>query len=214
MIQLTRCRPFLCAVILRRRLATSFLALLIVGSLAATGFAADRAGHVEKARGKSTGLLEGVTRDLAVGEGVYMQEILQTGSAARLTVALGLSTRLKMGEQARVRISRTLIDNGGELVLARGAIWFDKPEFGNSPGVVVKTPFAVIAARGTSFFVGPSNGVIGVFVERGSVLVENSAGSVTVSSGEGTNLTSETVAPTPPSAWGAPRIASAREAVN
>ena len=73
----------------------------------------------------------------------------------------------------------------------------------------VATPFALIAARGTKFFAGPSQGVFGVFVEHGLVTVRNRAGAVTLRAGQGTNLRSTRIAPTPAQPWGL-RRASAR----
>ena len=78
---------------------------------------------------------------------------------------------------------------------------------------MTRTPFAVIAARGTRYFVGPSADVIGVFCESGSVSVRNNGGRVTLRAGEGTNLTSPDVAPTPAVEWGAPRIEAAMASV-
>ena len=66
-----------------------------------------------------------------------------------------------------------MVDRGGVLLLERGALLFDRQDGAKASGGIVRTPFAMIAARGTRFFVGPSNDVIGVFVERGSVSVLN-----------------------------------------
>jgi hypothetical protein len=79
---------------------------------------------------------------------------------------------------------------------------------------VVKTPFAIIAARGTTFWAGPSNDVVGVFVQEGVVGVRNRGGSVTLRAGQGTDLTAPDVPPTPPKAWGEKRIAAAMATVN
>lgn len=186
--------------------------LFLTICLVAPAQSADRVGQVNKAEGEATGLVAGNTRNLAAGDVVFLQEILQTGSEARLGVSLGATTRLNLGELTRVRIDRGILDKGGEITLQRGAILFNKPIPGGG-GMVVNTPFAVVAARGTKFFVGPSNDVIGVFVQTGTVNVSNRAGSVDVTAGHGTNLTSANVAPTPPSMWGAGRIKAALESV-
>jgi ferric-dicitrate binding protein FerR (iron transport regulator) len=77
----------------------------------------------------------------------------------------------------------------------------------------VRTPFGLVVARGTRFFLGPSRDVIGVFVEEGVVDVTNRAGAVTLRAGEGTNLVAADIAPTPPAPWGAARIAEAMASV-
>lgn len=171
------------------------------------------AGNVVLATGPSTGLLAGARRTLSPGAPVYIDDTLGTGILARLSVRLGEATRLSLGERTRVRIDRFLVDRGGDLVLERGAMLFDRPS-GGTPGLLeVATPFGLIAARGTRFFAGPSDGVFGVFVEHGLVTVRTRAGSVTLTDGLGTNLASRREPPTPPKAWGPPRIARAMASV-
>jgi ferric-dicitrate binding protein FerR (iron transport regulator) len=145
---------------------------------------------------------------------VFLDELIRTGAAARLSLRLGQATRLSLGERTRLRIDRYLVDRGGEMVLERGAILFDRPDSPASGPMNVATPFALIAARGTKFFAGPSQGVFGVFVEHGLVTVRNRAGSVTLTDGLGTNLRSMRVRPTPPKPWGLARIAAAEASVS
>ncbi len=186
-------------------------ALALAGALAfpIPAWAAESAGRIDSAEGPSTGLLEGIIRDLESGADVFLQEIVQTGRGARLDIALGAETRLKLGERTRVKIEQSIVEQGGELTLARGALLFERPDSGGHGDLVVKTPFAIIAARGTSFWTGPSNDVIGVFVRSGRVSVRNNGGRVTLTAGQGTDLTDPDVAPTPPKAWGEARIAAA-----
>ena len=183
--------------------------LLVAPNLAV---AAEPAGLVQTAEGKATGLLAGSVRDLQVQSEVFLQELVQTYAGARLGLALG-ETRVSLGERTRLKIEKSVVDQGGQLLLERGALLFDRPDASAAGEPVVRTPFAIIAARGTRFFVGPSNDVIGVFVERGSVTVRNNAGRVVLNAGEGTNLTSPDVPPTPPAKWGAQRIAAALASV-
>jgi ferric-dicitrate binding protein FerR (iron transport regulator) len=67
----------------------------------------------------------------------------------------------------------------------------------------------LIAVRGTRFFAGPSNGVFGVFVERGSVTVAAAARQVLLRAGQGTDIHHPGAAPTPAAKWGRPRIDAA-----
>jgi ferric-dicitrate binding protein FerR (iron transport regulator) len=175
--------------------------------------AADLAGNVEAAEGRSTGLLEGTLRELAAGAEVFLLEIVETGAASRLQIALGEDTQLRLGERTRITIEQSLVEQGGKMVLERGAMLFEHAGGGPSD-VTVSTPFAVIAARGTTFWSGPSNDVIGVFVQEGTVEVTNNGGSVVLEAGQGTDLVSFDVAPTPPREWGAPRIEAALATVN
>jgi ferric-dicitrate binding protein FerR (iron transport regulator) len=172
-----------------------------------------KAGNVVAATGLSTGLLFGARRTLTAGAPVYLNDTLGTGVSARLSVKLGQATRLSLGERTRVRIDKFLVDRGGDLVLERGAMLFDRPAGAPSGPLDVTTPFGLIAARGTTFFAGPSDGVFGVFVEHGLVTVRNRGGSVTLTDGEGTNLTSRRAAPSPPRQWGPARVARALASV-
>jgi ferric-dicitrate binding protein FerR (iron transport regulator) len=198
----------------RRQVAGGMLALGAVSALPLSALAAESIGKVSTAQGTSTGLLEGIITELESGSDIFMKQIVQTGDAARLAIALGADTTLKLGERTRVRIDETLVGRGGEIVLASGAMLFERPDSGGHGEVTVNTPFAVIAARGTTFWNGPSNDVVGVFVQSGEVTVRNRGGGVTLRAGEGTDLTGPDAAPTAPKAWGEARIAAAFATVN
>jgi ferric-dicitrate binding protein FerR (iron transport regulator) len=182
------------------------------GSIAAS--AADAVGEVASARGKATGILSGTARELAPGADVFLDETLQTSAQSRLSLQLGTDTKLQLGERTKLKIDKAIVEQGGEIVLERGAMLFDRVDSGKGGSLVVRTPFSVIATRGTAFFVGPSNGVTGVFVQRGVVAVRTKGGTVALQPGEGTHLTSARAAPTPPKKWGAARVAAALKSVN
>ena len=182
-------------------------------TLASAAIQPVQAGKVTSVLGGSTAQNGQAQRTLSNGDVVFMDELIRTGAAARLGLRLGQTTRLSLGERTRVRIDKFLIDRGGDMVLERGAILFDRPDNPSSGPMNVATPFALIAARGTTFFAGPSKGVFGVFVAHGVVTVRNRAGAVTLTEGQGTDVRSMTTRPTPPKAWGAPRIAAAMASV-
>lgn len=168
-----------------------------------------QAGTVESVTGESTGRLRGEKRQLTVGSQVFIDDLLGTGPQARLAVKLGEATRLSLGERTRVKINKVLVDRGGELELGSGAILFDRPSDQPSGPLTVNTAFGLIGARGTKFFAGPSGGVFGVFVEHGLVTVKTKRGSVELTAGLGTNMTSLRAPPSPPSRWPDDRIALA-----
>ncbi|WP_454811614.1 FecR family protein [Labrys neptuniae] len=170
-------------------------------------------GTVLTATGQTTGQLRGEKRALQVGEPVFIDDMLATGEGARLAARLGDATRLSLGERTRVRIDKFLVDRGGELVLERGAMLFDRPDNQPSGPLNVTTPFGLIAARGTKFFAGPSDGVFGVFVEHGVVTVATKGGQVTLTNGLGTNLVHARQAPSEPGSWSTLRIAQAEASV-
>jgi ferric-dicitrate binding protein FerR (iron transport regulator) len=126
---------------------------------------------------------------------------------------LGKDTTLRLGEQARLTLDRLLVNAGGEVTLQSGPILFNRPSGAAPARMRIQSSFGLIAVRGTRFFAGPSNGVFGVFVERGSVSVAAAGTQVIVRAGQGTNIAQPGAAPTPPAPWGAERIRTALESV-
>ena len=73
----------------------------------------------------------------------------------------------------------------------------------------VRSPFGTIALRGTRVFAGPSNGVFGVFVERGVVDFTAGGAAVRLTAGEGSDVRHPGDKPTPPRLWGDERVRDA-----
>ena len=134
-------------------------------------------------------------------------------SMSRLAMHLGTDTTLRMGQLAHVTIDRFLMNAGGDITLQSGPILFDRPAGAPTLPVQIHSAFGLIAVRGTRFFAGPSAGVFGVFVERGSVAVTGAGVQVVVEAGQGTNIARPGGAPTPPAPWGAARISAAMQSV-
>jgi ferric-dicitrate binding protein FerR (iron transport regulator) len=172
------------------------------------------AGAVEEMKGEAFAEKASVRRALDRAAPVFMRDQIGTGGGSRVTMKLGRDTTLKLGEWGRVVIDRYLVDAGGEITLGSGAMLFDRPAGAKPAPVTVRSPFGLIAVRGTRFFAGPSNNVFGVFVAHGRVTVTAAGQSVTLRAGEGTNIAHPGGVPTPPSRWGEPRIISAMLAVN
>jgi ferric-dicitrate binding protein FerR (iron transport regulator) len=174
--------------------------------------AAAPVGRVNAIRGRATALLDGQSRSLRIGAEIFADEILTTEEDARLAIAMADQTEIKLGGSTRFIVEAPPGAQGGALRLEQGAILSDAPEAATGD-VVVETPFAAISARGARLFVGPSNGGVGVFVERGSANVTNKAGEALLQAGQGTDLASPDIAPTPASQWGEARIAAALASV-
>jgi hypothetical protein len=192
-----------------RRGAVMALALLPAAA------AASGAGHVEALRGSATAEAGGRRRDLAPAMPVFEGDLVSTAEEARLSLRLGEATSLRLGGGVTLRIDRFLARTGGVLVLERGAMLLDREHRGGTPpGLAVRSPFGLIAVRGTRFFAGPSNGVFGVFVERGVVTLIGANQGVDITAGLGADIATPGAAPTAPRAWGAARIAAALDAVN
>jgi ferric-dicitrate binding protein FerR (iron transport regulator) len=175
--------------------------------------AAEPAGVVEDVRGEAFAEANSVRRMLAQAAPLFLNEEVGTGHDSRLGMRLGRDTILRLGQEARVKIDRFLVDAGGEITLEAGPLLFDRPGPRGSDSTRIRTPFGLIAVRGTRFFAGPSSGRFGVFVERGIVAVTAARRQVVLHSGEGTDFDSPGAAPTPVKRWQPPRIRAAFESV-
>jgi ferric-dicitrate binding protein FerR (iron transport regulator) len=187
------------------------LALPFIVALRPT-HAAEQVGSVEGVTGEAFAELEQVRRTLDRAAPIFLSEEVATGAASRLAMRLGRATTVKLGEQARLKIDRYLVDAGGEMTLRSGPMLFEGQP--HRAGVQVRSPFALIAVRGTRFFAGPSNNLFGVFVARGVVTVSTAGQQVTLREGEGTDIASPGAPPTPVKRWGPERIRAALASVN
>jgi len=188
--------------------------LLVSPALGQGASAAESAGKVETARGECYAQAGSARRTLEPASAVFIGDAVATGVKSALAMRLGAATEIKLGAEARLRIDRFLINAGGVLMLERGVMLYDHDAQGRPAEVAVRTTFGLLAVRGTRFFAGPSNGVFGVFVERGAVMVVGVNTSVLVTDGLGTNIDRPGAEPTPPAKWGAARIASAMASVS
>ena len=126
---------------------------------------------------------QAITRGLAdqsrtVRIPVHMNDRLRTGSNARLQVTFRDNSALTLGENANVVVDRFVYDarqSKADVVLnaTQGAIRFvgGKIEQAQQKNVVVNTPHAALAVRGTDFWAGRINGKYGVLLVKGKVRV-------------------------------------------
>lgn len=193
---------------LRRREALRGLAVLATPIVPAAA-APQRAGMVTMMHGDCFARSGAAQRALTANADVFVGDLVGTGSASSLAMLLGEATTVRLGHEAQLRIDRFLMKAGGVLTLDKGAVLYDHDAKDGPDNMAVRSPFGLIAVRGTRFFAGPSNGVFGVFVESGEVLVVGVSTAVTVTAGMGTNIATPGAEPTAPTVWGRPRIAAA-----
>jgi ferric-dicitrate binding protein FerR (iron transport regulator) len=163
-------------------------------------------GSVTEASG--AGSVEGPpgTRRLDRATQLFLQDLVQTGSAGHAGLQLGSRTRVRLGENVRFRIDQYIVDRGGELMLGSGAAFIDT-RGGQSAGLTVRSPSALIAVRGTAFFAGTErDGGFGVFVRTGVVDVTAGGRQVRLKTGEGTTIPSPGAPPGEVRRWSQERI--------
>jgi hypothetical protein len=195
----------------RRRAIRTALggAVILSGFGPSRGQAAAPAGKVEALRGEASAQFATRKRMLAQEADLFVGDLVATAADSAVAFRLGVATHVRLGPQAELRIDRFLVNAGIVLELARGAMVFDRPESAPKTDTTVRSPYGLIAVRGTRFFAGPSNGVFGVFVERGQVAVVGANTVVELVAGFGTDIAAPGGEPTDPHSWGAARIQKA-----
>lgn len=149
----------------------------------------------------------------AAGAPLLLDDLALTGDDSRLDMRIGRATRIKLGSRSSLKINRFVAGVRDDVELLDGPAFINYAP-GAEPFLSVISPYALIAARGTSFFAGPSNGVFGVFVRQGRVDVRTRAGTVRLGPGEGTDIAVPGAPPTAPKRWAPPRIAAALASVS
>jgi hypothetical protein len=152
-----------------------------------------------------------------VGTVLHLKDELRTGSDARLQVTFRDSTTLTLGENATVVIDRYVFDpdqSVGEASVdaAKGAVRFVTGQMKglNNKAISVSTPVATLGVRGTDLWTGPFRRHYGALAVQPEVLVSNQGGSVALSAaGQGTEIVSQSVAPSAVRFWTAAEIAEA-----
>jgi len=167
------------------------------------------AGKIDSVRGDAFAEHASVRRALRPAADVFIGDLVETDAASALTMHLGRATIVKLGALAKFHIDRFVIDAGGILDLDQGALVLDRNEEARKERLQIRSPFGLIAVRGTLFFAGPSNGVFGVFVARGAVTVTGGGRTVQLSPGEGTDVARPGAPPSAPGAWAPDRVAAA-----
>ena len=169
-------------------------------------------GLVEAAGGEAFAEIKEKRRMLEPASPIYLNDQVGTGSDSRVALRFGEHTKIRLGESARLKVDRFLLNTGGEITLDTGAMLFEKRD-GRPMPFSIRTIYGVIDVRGTRFFAGPSNNVFGVFVDEGSVTVTAGGRRVTLRAGEGTDISKPGARPTAPKRWGQPRVKAAYASV-
>ena len=116
---------------------------------------------------------------------------------------------MRLGPETKVTLDTFIVNRGGEIALASGAVLLDTGAGKFPKGLSIQSPFALIAVRGTRVFAGDIEGTFGVFAARGVVDVTAGGKTVRLKAGEGTDIAHSGDAPGPVKKWGAPKIAKA-----
>jgi hypothetical protein len=188
-----------------RLIAFGFLLALPYGEAAAQ----ETIGTVTRIQGEANGIIGGTALPLSPNTSVFLDEVLSTGEAARLEVTFTDSTRLTLGENAKLTLGTYVFNPAAGRRTIKfalvGAIRFvsGKLSKGMLSRVSLTTPVANVGIRGTDFFAGPiDNQALGVLLIEGAVSVSNPAGQRLLNRpGQGTNIAAPGAPPGPVTIW-------------
>lgn len=176
--------------------------------------AAEEAGNVRQINGTATAITGTVVRPLQMQGAVFVDDMVATGPKTRLGINLGSRTTLTLGADTSIKIDRYIRDAGGEINLGQGTIVFERKGKPAATELTVRSPYGLIAVRGTRFYAGKmADGRFGVLVGTGRVVVSGGSTSVSVRAGQGTFIAGPGEKPTPPQAWSWSRIREIKAAV-
>lgn len=177
--------------------------------LVAPARAATIAGDVTSLKGEVKAEVDAAQRILAQGAQVFVDDLIMTAPTARVTLTLGQGTTIKLSGSARLKLDRHMVNAGGSFDLQGGGLLFERGANGPKGDTAFKSPYGLIAVRGTTFFAGPSNGVFGVFVQHGEIDVTAAGKTVRLLPGQGTNIAKPGAAPSNAAKWKPARIRAA-----
>ncbi len=131
------------------------LCALLLGSASAPAAPGDAIGSAVTVVNLVTAKLEQDQRELAKGDDVRQQELIEVASDGRSELVLRDKTKLALGPGSRLLLDQFVYDpdiSGGAIVLdlARGAFRFITG-VAAKPAYVIRTPTASITVRGTIF---------------------------------------------------------------
>lgn len=196
----------------RRSFLQASSAALVVLSTASLRAATPPIGFVIMAAGTSFIVREGSDLAALRGERLLLEDVARTQEESRLDLQLGRGTRIRLGSKATLKIDRFVAGIDAAVTLTDGPTFVARDRAAE-PTFKIKTPYALLAARGTMFFAGPSAGAFGVFVQEGVVEVRTRKGSVRLRGGEGTDIKTPGDPLSPVKRWGAQRIQAALASV-
>jgi hypothetical protein len=178
-------------------------------------------GAVSRVQGEASRTAGGATRPLGLHASVFLNDVVSTGEGARLEVTLADSSRLTLGEKAKLTLDRYVFnpaaDRGTIKIGVIGAFRFVSGKISKlaNSAVSAVTPVAAVGIRGTDFWAGPiDNQALGVLLIEGAVSVSNTAGEQILNQpGQGTNIAAAGAAPGPVTIWPQDKVNRALAAV-
>ena len=133
--------------------------------------AAKLIGHVVKMTGSASVVRNGVTVTVNIGDNVYQNDVVQTGSGSSLGLVLNDGTTFNMSASARLMLNDLVYDansttNTSLFTLVEGAASFVAGQIAKTGDMKVATPVATLGIRGTAVIldISSTDGTVSVSV--------------------------------------------------
>jgi hypothetical protein len=115
-------------------------------------------GKVEKVVGEVTAIRNGVSVTLNVGDAVYQQDVVQTGTASVVGISFPDGTALNLVANTRMALNEYSFDpnsspNGALLTLVQGTFAFVAGKVAHEGEMKISTPVVTMGIRGTTGYV-------------------------------------------------------------
>jgi len=198
--------------------ASLVLSFLVAGPAGAVE--RETVGSVDQVEKRAEAVYGEAARRLDGGAGVLFEDLLRTGSGARLKATLLDGSEITMGEHASLMVDSLIYAparSTGELSLrvVEGAFQFVSGQISKLSGgtTTITTQVGTLGIRGTKVWGGSIDGGFGILALEGIVTVNARGGQVTLNPGEGTMFSSIDAAPEAPRRWPEAKIARAAATV-
>jgi len=179
-------------------------------ALAQTG--ADRGeviAHVSRVENLASVARGGHETALQIDAPLHLDDTVMTAADTRLEITFVDGTTLTLGEKASITLDSyvyTPTQTGNQLAVSvvQGAFLFVSGQMGKQADrdMSVRTAYATIGIRGTTFWGGPLDNPLDVLLLDGKVEVQTPGGAVVLDQpGKGTTVPMAGQSPTPPTSW-------------
>jgi len=166
-------------------------------------------GHVSRVQNDASVARNGHETDLLSDAPLHLDDTVMTAADARLEITFVDGTTLTLGEKASITLDSyvyTPTQAGNQLAVSvvQGAFYFVSGQMGKQADrdMSVRTAYATIGIRGTTFWGGPLDNPLDVLLLDGKVEVQTPGGAVVLDQpGKGTTIKAPGQKPTPPTSW-------------
>ena len=166
-------------------------------------------GHVSRVQNTASVARSGHETALQIDAPLHLDDTVMTPADARLEITFVDGTTLTLGEKASITLDSYVYSpaqTGNQLAVSivQGAFYFVSGQMGKQPDrdMSVRTAYATIGIRGTTFWGGPLDNPLDVLLLDGKVEVQSPGGAVVLDQpGKGTTIKAPGQKPTPPTSW-------------